>query len=217
MRLKSFLGIVLLATVVACMVRLCLIEDYRISSNSMVPSLFSGDLVFVNKSIFNFRIPFANYEVMRFQRPRPSEVIAFTLPDRGLETFVKRVVALEGDKVAIRDSIFYVNDKPAQYRPADVPAPKGVPSQSVVEWEDLGTGGTSYKIIQDKRFVKDYGPVDIPPGYFFALGDNRVDSIDSRAWGPIPFSCLKGRVELVWLSVDQLGEIRKDRVGIRVE
>jgi signal peptidase I len=216
-RIKSFLGIVLVATTVACLVRLCLVEDYRISSNSMIPSLFSGDLVFVNKSVFNFRIPFANYEVIRFHRPKPSDVIAFTLPDRGLETFVKRVVAVEGDKVAIRDSVFYVNDKPAQYRSTDEPAPKGTGAQSVVEWEDLGTGGSAYKIIQDKRAAKDYGPVDIPPGFFFALGDNRVDSVDSRIWGPIPFSCLKGRVELVWLSIDQLGEIRRDRVGVRVE
>jgi signal peptidase I len=211
-RFRSFIFFVGIATLIASLVRLCLLEDFRIASGSMVPSLLSGDLVFVNKFEYNLRLPFANYELAKFRRPKVTDVVAFTLPDRGLETFVKRVVAVEGDKVALRGGIFYVNDRAAAYQPADLPTPAGMAPEVKVEWEQM-EGVSRFLVVRDLPHLKDYGPVDVPPGYFFVMGDNRADSVDSRTWGPIPYSCLKGRVGLIWLSVNPLGDIRRDRVG----
>ncbi len=183
-RIKFFSRLFLIATLSALLVRLFLVEDYRIKSNSMFPTLWVGDLTFVSKSAFNIRVPFSTYEIIKFKRPDRNEVVAFTLPDKGNDTFVKRVIGLDGDVIAIKNNQLLVNG-------AVVPSP----------------------FMQDSQLVPDYGPVDVPKDHFFAMGDNRADSIDSRKWGPVPYSCLKGRVVMVWLSLADNGTLRADRFG----
>lgn len=182
-RAKSILTLFGIATVCALFTRFVLIENFRISSDSMSPTLMTGDLVFVWKSAYGLRLPFTNYELVKFRKPTIGEIVAFSLPDQTAKTFVKRVAALEGETVKIHEGKLLVNN---QVR------------------ADLGP--------EDK--VKDYGPVDIPAGYFFALGDNRTDSIDSRSFGPIPNFCLKGVVSLIWMSINGHGGLRRDRIGI---
>lgn len=207
--LQSFLGPFAIATVVALLIRLFLIENFRISSDSMFPNLLNGDLVFVSKYDFNLHLPFSTYEIIHFRSPRRSEVVAFTLPDHGTETYVKRVVAVEGDSIAIQKGVVVVNGTPVRYAPFEATRPV----KNLV-WEELGEGVKYLVEAQDNE--KDYGPVNVPNGQFFALGDNRKESGDSRVWGPIPCSCLKGRVALVWLSFDPQGGVRKGRSGLRV-
>jgi signal peptidase I len=204
MRLKKYVSVFFWATLTALAFRFFLLEDYRIFSDSMSPSLLSGDLVFVTKANFNIRLPFSSYEVVRFRTPQRGEVVAFTLPDHGGETYVKRVVATEGDEVSIRDGLFHLNGKPVT----------GVGEQqsaSHLKFETLD-GGSVYPIVWDLAQIPNYGPVHIPKGHFFVLGDNRVQSVDSRTWGPIPYSCLKGKVSLIWMSLGPNG-LRKERVG----
>ena len=181
----------------------------------MYPNLLSGDLVFVSKFDFNLHLPFSTYEIVRFRRPRHSEVVVFSLPDRGMEGFVKRVVAVEGDKVAIKDGTLVVNGTPVRsqlFNGAVLPSEK----QFHLSWEEEEPGVKYLIQVPDHKNGKDYGPVDVPTGHFFVLNDNREDLNDSRVWGPIPNSCLKGKVALVWLSVSPTGGIRKDRTGLRV-
>lgn len=177
------------ATVAALAVRLFILEDYRIASNSMSPSLTQGDLVFILKGAFNIRLPFSTYEVVKFRRPERGEVVAFTLPDRGLNTFVKRVIGVEGDQIEIRSGVLYVNQVPSKY---------------TLEKGDLFSeatpSGNTQRVHWASDKLKDFGPIDVPKNHFFALGDNRLDSIDSRTWGPVPYSCLKGKLGFVWLS-----------------
>lgn len=199
---RTFFGIFAVATGVALLVRLFLIEDYRIASDSMYPNLWTGDLVFVSKYDFNVRFPFSSFELATIRRPKRGEVVAFTLPDRGLETFVKRVVALDGDTVQIRNGVVSVNEKASAYETG----PNGATVEKLAD-------GASYAIKPDASKDKDYGPVIVPKDHFFVLGDNRKDSVDSRAWGPVPYSSLKGRVAVVWMSLDADGTLRKGRAG----
>jgi signal peptidase I len=208
-RFKSFFYAFLMATVVALFVRLVVVEDYRISSNSMMPNLLAGDLVFVFKPAFNVHFPFSSYELIKIRRPNLGDVVALSLPDRGQETFVKRIVALEGDRIELKDGVFYRNGHQATYRPLDPKTPEL--STEVID------PNLSYVIQKGKSQPSDYGPVDIPKDHFFALGDNRDNSVDSRVWGPLPYSCLKGRVKLIWLSLDEGGQIRPNRIGLWIK
>ena len=192
-----------MAVVVSLFVRLFVFEDYRIISESMEPNLLTGDLVFVSKYNFSLHIPFSNFELLKFARPTHSSVVAFSRPEAITKTLVKRIVALEGDRVAIINGALRVNGAEAKYR-----------SENGSVFEEMG--GISYPILPENS-SQNFGPVDVPKGHFFALGDNRIDSADSRQWGPVPFSCLKGKVALVWLSLDKDGHVRGDRMGVRVQ
>jgi len=194
--LKSFL----VATAAALSLRFFVFEDFRISSNSMVPNLLKGDLVLVSKSAFSLKLPFTSIELVRTGQPHRSEVVAFSLPERGSDTYVKRIVALGGDRIEIREGVLWINGEMAGYRDA-----------LDTEVEESLPGAKPYRITRNEKALPDYGPVDVPAGHFFALGDNRSDSVDSRTWGPIPFSCLKGKVALIWLSVENSGGVRPQR------
>lgn len=192
----------LIGTFVALCFRLLIVENYRISSASMYPNLWTGDLLLVGKSAFNIRLPFSTYEIVKFKRPDRSAVVAFSLPDHGIETFVKRVVAVEGDRVEIREGKLFVNNEPATYDPVN---------EGEKVWREKTPQGVEYLVRFEENPTERYGPVDVPSGYFFAMGDNRLDSVDSRVWGPVPYSCLKGRATFVWLSSDSGGQFRFDR------
>src|SRR4051812_37892456 len=160
---RSFLGVLLLATAAALAVRLFFVEDYRIVSSSMYPTLRTGDLVFVSKVSYNVRLPFSTYEVAKLRRPGRGEIVVFSLPEHGLETYVKRVVAIEGDKVALREGKLFVNGMVAGYGSYVLPDD---PSARGLRLETLN--GLAYPI-EEERNAQDYGPVDVPPGHFFAL------------------------------------------------
>lgn len=188
------------ATIAALVVRAFVLEAFRIASPSMSPTLLVGDLVFVEKYAFGMRLPFSTYELFSFRKPTRGEVAAFTLPDRGLDVFVKRIVAVEGDTVEFRQGKLFLNGVEATYAPKE----KGfVEKHSGVALEFPISSLTP----EEFRF----GPVSIPAGHFFALGDNREHSADSRDWGPVPVRCLRGRVGWVAFSVDPDRGIRSGR------
>lgn len=201
MQKKNIIQAFVISTVTALALRLFVLEDYRISSDSMKPTLLSGDLVLVSKSAFNLRFPFTSFELARTGSPERSDIVAFTVPEKGPETFIKRVVAVGGDRVEIKSGLLWINNIPAAYSP----------SEDVENLTESPEPGKSYQVSLGKMGSYQYGPVDVPKDHFFALGDNRSESLDSRLWGPIPYSCLKGRVALVWLSVGDQGSIRPQR------
>lgn len=179
-----------LATMVASFFRFIVFENYRISTDAMSPALVEGDMALIFKPIYNFRIPFSNSEIIRFREPKEGDIVAFALPDELFSTVIKRVVALGGQRVAIRGGKLMVNEQAATYRSLG----KTGDTENLEEQH----AGATYAIRQNTAEVEEYGPIDVPNDHFFALSDSRNGTTDSRTWGPIPYSCLRGRLGLVW-------------------
>lgn len=204
---RYLINLFLIATMCALLVRFVLVENFRVSSNSMKPNLLQGDLLLVSKFNYAIRMPFTSIEFYRFRNPARGEVVVFALPEFGMESFVKRVVALEGDTVAIKNGVLSVNGETAGYldyagdRTQKIETIQGQPPRTIVPQQ--GTDG-------------DYGPGIVPRGQFFVLGDNRGESRDSRRWGPVPTSYLRGKVWLIWLSLNSSGATRSERVGLKL-
>ncbi|MBM4316767.1 MAG: signal peptidase I [Deltaproteobacteria bacterium] len=190
---KAITRLFLLATVFALFGRLFIVEDYRIVSNSMFPNLKVGQLVFVAKSAFSIKLPFSSFELIKFSRPHRSEVVAFILPQKNHRTHVKRVVAVAGDRLEIKSGQLYINGNLSHYQEFK-DSDRQIAGEGFKLQLEQPDGGQPYPIQMEQGKLADYGPIDVPLNHFFFLGDNRTDSIDSRTWGPVPYSYLKGKV-----------------------
>lgn len=188
---KKILKAFFLSTLFALSIRLFLIEDYRITSNSMAPTLFKGDLVLVYKAAFNLRLPYSNFELLRTGTPQRSDIVAFSLPDEPSQAFIKRIIAVGGDKVEIKEGELWINSTKLEYQTI---------GSAQDQFQEEFPSGKRNLVSLNKESLKNYGPIDIPSGHFFVLGDNRNESIDSRIWGPLPVSCLKGKLAWTWFS-----------------
>lgn len=188
---KKIIKAFLIATVFALSVRLFLVEDYRITSHSMEPTILKGDLVLVFKAAFNLRLPFSNFELLRTGTPQRGDIVALSLPDEPYLSFIKRVVGVGGDRIEIREGELWVNNTPLQYQNSQ---------NGTHEYEERFPSGSRNLVSLNKQALKNYGPIGIPESHFFVLGDNRNESVDSRIWGPLPLSCLKGKLVWSWFS-----------------
>jgi signal peptidase I len=182
-----------LALGMALFLRLVLLEAFKIPTASMLPTLQIGDYVLVNKLRYGVRIPGTRMWLMRFGMPQPGEVIVFNDRRDPSLTYVKRVIALAGDVVEIRDKRVLVN---------------GVPRDIATAYSATGADGIS----DSPR--DNFGPARVPRRRVFVLGDNRDQSIDSRSIGFVDALDVKGEAFLVYWSADSDdGWVRWERLG----
>lgn len=184
------------------------IADWNpIPSGSMRPNLLEGDVVLVNRVAYDFKVPLTNTVVAHVGEPRRGDVSVFFSPTDGTR-LIKRLVALPGDVVEMRDEVLLINGQQAQYSDA----------QSLLETIDTGsrlratrmteTLGDSRRTVQWLDGVSarnSFGPVQVPAGHYLMLGDNRDNSADSRYFGFVPRHLLVGRAHHVLVSADILG------------
>ena len=189
-----------------------------IPSSSMRPNLLEGDVVFVNRLAFDLKVPLTDTIVTHMGEPQRGDVVTFSSPADGTR-LIKRLVALPGDVVEMRNEILSINGKPAQYDAAEQvmePAGEGqVPALRLSEH----AGGHARRvqfIPQVDTPARNFGPVTVPPGHYMMLGDNRDNSADSRFIGFVPRNLLFGRAERVLVSADMLGHYapRFERFGM---
>jgi signal peptidase I len=194
--------------------RQLLAEAFRIPSGSMEPTLLVGDWLFVNKLRYGPHIPFTDHSLPGYAAPKRGDVAVFISPpqdfsirispDEVTPTLVKRIVGLAGDTLLMRHGELSVNGAPT-------PSPNVFALPDSVADEPQAIFAWQHRIeIRDSRFgppvaspsLHEWGPLVVPAGMMFMMGDNRDNSIDSRYYGPVPRANLLGRPMFVYYSYD---------------
>lgn len=171
------------------LMRWLLIEPYVIPSGSMIPTLLIHDHIFVNKLAYGVHWPFQTSWLARWSEPERFDVVVFRFPDNPRVFYVKRIVGLPGDRVGIDGHSLVIN---GEKWPAE-------------RLEEFASDDYQY-YREDDHFVRyryEGGAMEeftVPEGHFFAVGDNRDESSDSRVWGTVPLDHVVGRASFIWLS-----------------
>ena len=210
---RSFFPVILAVLVLRSFVA----EPFRIPSGSMIPTLLVGDFILVNKFSYGLRDPVFHTEFVKGDRPERGDIVVFRWPNDPSVDFIKRIVGLPGDRIAYREKVLYINDE-AQAQTADgvYAAPK-LPGGTAYRLREEMSGQVHHVIVNPEEPPRDFEMV-VPPGEYFAMGDNRDGSFDSRGWGTVPERNLVGRAFFVWMSWDG-AQMRPNlsRIGLSIK
>lgn len=173
---------IIVALFFALLIRTFFVQAFKIPSGSMEPTLLVGDYLLVTKYIYGYKVPFMNKRVLDFKKPQKGDIIVFQYPVDPDKDFIKRVVGVEGDEIIIRNKMVYINGR------------------------EVITSQAAYKdtVVMPKELSPrdNFGPVTVPKGSFFVMGDNRDSSLDSRFWGFVPFVNVKGKAFIIYWSFE---------------
>jgi len=191
---REYAEAIIVALVLALFIRTFVVQAFKIPSGSMEPTLEIGDHILVNKFIYGVKIPLTSIQLFPLEKPKRGDVVVFIYPLDPSKDFIKRVVAVEEDTVKIINKKLYING-------VQVPDPHGV-----------YTDESSFSGEVQKR--DNFGPVTVPKGALFVLGDNRDRSLDSRFWGYVPLRDVRGKAFIIYWSWDSQGTtVRWGRLG----
>jgi len=180
---REYVEAIVIAVLLAVVIRALVIQAFTIPSGSMMDTLLVGDYILVNKFIYGAEIPFTNQHLPGIRQPRRGDIIVFRYPQDESRDFIKRVVAVGGETVQVRDNRVFINGQPLDepyVRPGAFPA---TPSNHC-------------------GYVHACDPVIVPPGSYFVMGDNRDNSQDSRYWGFVKRSKIRGKAFIMYWSWD---------------
>lgn len=170
-----------------------------ISGHSMQPNLLDGDKVWVNKLAYDLRLPFVDAPLLSVDDPERGDIVIIDSVAAG-KRLVKRVVGIPGDAIYMRNGMLVINDEVADYDPVN----RDAGNSTVIVSEQLEDHDYQALITAEagRRGMSSYGPVEVPPGHYFVLGDNRGNSADSRAYSFIGRDEIVGRSSSVVFSLD---------------
>ncbi len=187
---------ILIAVVIAMFIRTFIIQAFKIPSGSMLETLQIGDQILVNKFIYGVKIPFTGGKTLiPVKDPQRGDIVVFVYPEDPSKDFIKRVVAVGGDTLEIRNKQVFVNDAPVK--------------------------GEPWAVYKDKRVIPgSFSPRDnlvkikVPENKLFVMGDNRDNSHDSRFWGFVDLTEVKGEAFMIYWSWNKESwGIRWGRIG----
>lgn len=184
------------------------IADWNpIPSGSMRPTLLEGDVVLVNRLAYDVKLPLTDHSLARLAEPQRGDVVTFSSPRDGTR-LIKRIVALPGDVVEMRDEVLLVNGEAARYDNAsevqETLAP-GFVLPALRATETIAGSARQVQMLPRVGARRSFAPITVPAEHFFMLGDNRDNSEDSRFIGMVPRALLIGRAHRVLVSADILG------------
>ncbi|MBV9881248.1 MAG: signal peptidase I [Gemmatirosa sp.] len=223
-----------IAFVLFLVLRAFFVEAYKIPSGSMERTLLVGDFLLVNKLVYGAEVPFTRQRLPRLRTPGRGDVVVFQWPEDPSKNFVKRLVGAPGDTLMMRDGVLFVNGAAQSERYVTHTEPGIDPTFEEFRWQRDYVVRTAVAAPPpaagagrdpgDHPSRNNWGPLIVPSQSYFVLGDNRDNSLDSRYWGFVPDSLVRGRPMLVYYSyapdsADRLAwlrAIRWSRLGERV-
>ncbi len=194
---RSFFPVLL----IVLLLRSFLVEPFRIPSGSMIPTLLVGDFILVNKFAYGIRLPVLNTKVVPIGEPKRGDVAVFRYPENPSLDYIKRIVGLPGDTIAYYNKTVYVNGKPVAQQVAGTYGDGPGSSMYSLRLEKLGKVEHPI-LINTAAPTINMSPITVPKGMYFAMGDNRDNSRDSRSWGFVPEANLVGEAFLIWMNWD---------------
>jgi signal peptidase I len=193
---RDWVEALVVAFVIAMIIRAFILQAYRIPSSSMEDTLLKGDHILATKYNYGMTVPFTTRKIWGADRiPQRGDIVIFTFPGNHAMDFVKRVIGLPGDTVEVKEKNVYINGKPFK-----------ISSEKHTD---------PFILTQGQGAVRDnFGPVKVEQGTCFVMGDNRDQSYDSRFWGFVPIQNIKGKAFIIYFSWDSARHwIRFGRIG----
>lgn len=221
---RELIEAVVIALFAALVLRQFVIASYKVPTGSMENTVLIGDFMFVNKFVYGAKtpewigIPFTKTGIdvpwFRFpaiSEPKPFDIVVFRYPVDPLLDYIKRCVAVGGQTIEIVDKKVYLDGTP-------FPQP---PHMKLIDRRIFSRENQAFEVFDPKLGSRDnFGPVTVPANHYFVMGDNRDNSLDSRAWGFVPPENIVGTPLIIWLSWDSrmpayrlFNKIRWDRLG----
>lgn len=199
---REYAEAIIIAVLLALFIRTFVIQAFKIPSGSMLPTLLIGDHLLVNKFIYGIRMPFTGQTLVPVKDPKTGDIIVFRYPkDRSID-YIKRVVGEPGDTIQIKNKQLYKNG---------------------AKVDDPNAHFSNTAMLPANVSPKDnFGPITVPAGKFFVMGDNRDNSSDSRFWGYVEEADILGKAMIIYwswdietplVSADRLASIRWSRLG----
>ncbi len=193
-KFREYAEALLIAIVLALLIRTFIVQAFKIPSGSMLETLQIGDHLLVTKFSYGVKMPFSDSYIIEGGEPAYGDIIVFEYPKDPNLDYIKRVVGLPGDSIEIKNKQFYRNGKEVK--------------------EDYIRHSDPKSIFPTRD---NFGPITVPDGEYFVLGDNRDDSQDSRFWGTVKKSAIRGKAWRIYWSANGFDNIRFNRMGKAVE
>ncbi|HOG18311.1 MAG TPA: signal peptidase I [Syntrophales bacterium] len=193
-KIQEYVEAILIAILIAFFIRTFIVQAFKIPSGSMKPTLQIGDHILVNKFIYGVKIPLLRSTLIPVTEPKRGDIVVFIYPEDRSKDFIKRLIGVAGDTVEIRNKTILLNGNP---------------------YEDLYGVYTDDVVIPAAMQKRDnFGPVTVPPGKIFVMGDNRDQSYDSRFFGFVDLKDVMGKAMIIYWSWNgEESSVRWSRIG----
>ena len=188
--LRENIEAIVIAILIAMVIRAFIVEAFKIPTGSMEKTLLVGDHIIVNKFIYGIKMPFTNKTIIPIKQPKQGDVVVFKYPLDPSVDYIKRVIAVAGDTLEIKNKKIYINGQLYNHDPGMFIDSRIAPPN-----------------VDPRR--DNYGPVTVPENSLFMMGDNRDNSNDSRFWGYVSLDHVKGKALMIYWSWD------KTKFGVR--